>query len=351
MFAFDVSAAIDLDACARRIVATERESIRHKSRAPRYFDYQPPPLRMTQESSAFDLGPFETGPTVDLVVYDFGAVLVIYNIAIDGAFDRLLDLSECLYDNATLLAAAKIRVEHLVKLIGTAADRPSIADFVEDYVIYEIEALGEPVDVRAFCSSRAHGLAQILRAERDELSEDEINDAMSQRISFGPRDLAIIDWNAAILFDAEGDDVRAVLEFANVELLEMRYLDSRLDQALSRAYESLTRSFKRFTRSLRPSAELELVGRLQVDSAILFEGVNNALKLLGDQYLARVYRLVSQRFHLAEWDSSILRKIETLESIYEKMSDRLATLRMEVLEWIIIILIFTEIVMAFGTGS
>jgi len=25
----------------------------------------------------------------------------------------------------------------------------------------------------------------------------------------------------------------------------------------------------------------------QVDSAILFEGVNNALKLLGDQYLAR----------------------------------------------------------------
>ena len=39
---------------------------------------------------------------------------------------------------------------------------------------------------------------------------------------------------------------------------------------------------------------------MQVESAVLFEGVNNALKLLGDQYLARVYRLASQRFHLEE---------------------------------------------------
>ena len=61
--------------------------------------------------------------------------------------------------------------------------------------------------------------------------------------------------------------------------------------------------------------------------------------LLGDQYLARVYRIVSQRFHLEAWDASILRKLQTLESIYGKMSDRAGTRRMEVLEWIIIILI------------
>ncbi len=351
LFAFDVSAAIDLDACARRIAATERASIRHKSRAPRYFDYQPAPLRVAEETAPLSSGPFQTGHNVDLVLYDFGAVLVIYNIPIIGPFDGLLALSESLYDNALLLSDARGRVERLLALIGNAADRPNIADFVEDYVIYEIGSFAEAVDVRAFFSSRAHGLAQVLRAERDELSDDEVQDAISHRISFGPGDLAIIDWNAAILFDAEGDDVRAVLEFANVELLEMRYLDARLDDSLTRAYESLTRSYKRFTKVLRPSAELELIGRLQVDSAILFEGVNNALKLLGDQYLARVYRLVSQRFHLAEWDASILRKIETLESIYEKMSDRLATLRMEVLEWIIIILIFIEIVLAFGTGA
>jgi hypothetical protein len=86
---------------------------------------------------------------------------------------------------------------------------------------------------------------------------------------------------------------------------------------------------------------------MQVDSAVLFEGVNNALKLLGDQYLARVYRLVSQRFHLTEWDAGILRKLQTLESIYEKMSDQAVNWRMEILEWIIIVLIAVSIALPF----
>ena len=83
-----------------------------------------------------------------------------------------------------------------------------------------------------------------------------------------------------------------------------------------------------------------------MDSAILFEGVNNALKLIGDQYLARLYRLAAHRLHLPDWDSSILRKLQTAESIYTKLSDQQTTLRMEALEWIIIALIAFEVVMS-----
>jgi hypothetical protein len=96
--------------------------------------------------------------------------------------------------------------------------------------------------------------------------------------------------------------------------------------------------------------DLRRVAQLQVDNAILFEGVNNALKLLGDQYLARVYRLVAQRFHLAEWDASILRKLQTLESIYEKMADQATNYRLEALEWIIIVLIAISILLPFVSG-
>jgi len=88
-----------------------------------------------------------------------------------------------------------------------------------------------------------------------------------------------------------------------------------------------------------------------VDSAVLFERVNNTLKLLGDQHLARVYRLASQRFHLSDWDGAILRKLETLDSVYGKMSDRAATWRMEALEWIIIILIAVSIAIPFLGGN
>jgi uncharacterized Rmd1/YagE family protein len=68
---------------------------------------------------------------------------------------------------------------------------------------------------------------------------------------------------------------------------------------------------------------------------------------LGDQYLARAYRLTSRRFHLDDWDSSILRKLQTLESIYEKISDQASTRRMELLEWVIILLIAFSIVLEF----
>jgi len=161
-------------------------------------------------------------------------------------------------------------------------------------------------------------------------------------------DLTIVDWNAAVLIDREGDDVRAVLEYANVELLEMRYLDQKLDRALDQAYETLSKRTFSLPRLLGYyGADLRSVAELQVDNAILFEGVNNTLKLLGDQYLARVYRLVNRRFHLDEWDASILRKLQTLESIYEKISDQASNRRMEVLEWVIVLLIAFSIALEF----
>jgi hypothetical protein len=93
------------------------------------------------------------------------------------------------------------------------------------------------------------------------------------------------------------------------------------------------------------SADLRRLAELQVDNAIIFEGVNNTLKLLGDQYLARVYALINKRFHLDEWDTSILRKLQTLDSIYDKISDEAGSRRMEILELVIIVLIAFSIVL------
>jgi uncharacterized Rmd1/YagE family protein len=71
--------------------------------------------------------------------------------------------------------------------------------------------------------------------------------------------------------------------------------------------------------------------------------VNNAIKMLGDQFLARVYRLAARRLHLDAWDASILRKLETLDSVYAKLSDEQNSRRMELLEWIIILLFLVSI--------
>ena len=348
-FAYDAARSIDLGEAERRIhQATERPSIAHKRRTPSYFEYQPPPLRTSRDTEPFVVGKFMTRSSVDLMIYDFGAVSVIYALPIEGPLEDLLFLSEELYDNEALLRDSRLQVDQLLKVVANAASQAHSSPVVEDYVVFHVERFAEPPDLKLFCVEYARQIAQILRAERQPLSDQEVEDALAVRISYSVNDVLLMDWNAALLVDSEGDDVRALLEFANVELLEMRYVDQKLDRSLDQAYETLSRRswslpwiFGSYGADLRSLAEL------QVDNATLFEGVNNTLKLVGDQYLARVYRMVNRRFHLDEWDSSILRKLQTLESIYEKISNQASNRRTEILEWVIIFLIAFSIVVGF----
>ncbi|OQW32959.1 MAG: hypothetical protein A4E19_06320 [Nitrospira sp. SG-bin1] len=346
LFAYDIGLSINMTDAERWILAgSERGRLRHKTRAPQYFEYRPAPLRLVQEGSVFDISQYRASPTVEVMVYDFGAVTITYRFAIDGPFTQLLELSESLYENERLLTESRARVEQLVQALGPAIERPAIAEDVEDYIMFSIES--SVPETLPLWRNNETDLAHLLRAERVPFSEEEVADAVSCRISFGQEDIAFIDWHSAVLFGKEMDDVRAVLEFANVELLEMRILDEQLDRALDEGYEALSRKTRLLSLPGSHDKDLTHIAQLQVDSALIFERVTNTLKLLGDQYLARVYRLVSQRFHLEAWDASILRKLQTLESIYGKMSDRAGTRRMEMLEWIIIILITLSIVIPF----
>jgi hypothetical protein len=351
LFAYDAAYAIDLDAAEHRVLAAkERQVVRSKRRAPAFFEYRPPPLRVTQEGTPLVVGHYRTGASVEVVLYDFGAVSVSYAIPLEGPFEALPRLAADLWGNEALLADSRDHVERLVRTLGDAAVRPHITDFVEDYSVFQIEAFREACDAAMLWTEYAGLVGQILRAAPASLSQQEVADAIASRLSFGTSDATFIDTDGALIFDPEGDDVRAVMEFANTQLLEMRYLDAQLDDALERAYGLVLRS-RRF-RMLPPYGPgSEQLAQLQLDSAILFERVTNALKLIGEQYLARLYGLVSRRFRIGDWDAAITRKLDTLESIYAKLSDRAAARRMETLEWIIIVLIAASIIISLVAGT
>src|SRR5436309_12181392 len=302
LFAYEVAQSIDLDAAERRVLAaaTERLSVKQKRRAPAYFEYRPAPLRVTQEAESLGLAAYHTAPSVELVLYDFGAISVSYAVPIAGPLAGLAALSAELWGNDRLVAESPCHVDRVLVTLGGAAVRPRIADFVEDYSIFQVEAFTTPCEAAALWTHHAQTVAQILRAEPRTLSQQEIGDATALRLSFGPNDATIIDTDAALLFDPEADDVRAVIELANTQLLEMRFLDQQLDDTLERAYEALVRRPMRLAALGQWGPDLRRLARLQLDSAILFEQVTNALKLVGDQYLARVYAFASSRFHLAQ---------------------------------------------------
>src|SRR5262249_55603088 len=153
---------------------------------------------------------------------------IVYNVPFHGPPEDLLQLSQDLYENRALLDDSRNCVDEILGTIDGAVTKPSVSEFVKDYVIFQIYGL---------MALEPQTVARILRAEDQPLSDDEVVDAMSRRISFTPDDVTIIDWNSAIVVDSEPEDTLAVLEFANVELMEMRHLDHRCDSALTLAYE------------------------------------------------------------------------------------------------------------------
>ena len=349
LFAYDVGLSIALDAAEKSVKSMgERTPIKHQRRAPKYFDFQPIPLRVTQVAAPHALGKFATLPAVETVLYDFGAVCVTYQIPLSGPFSGLLKLSEDLYDNEVLLADSRRLVEELLAGIQPAIARPVISSFYEDYVIFQVYEMDGPDSHRRLLAENETLVAQVLRADDELRSQQEVKDALLCELSYGAEDLTLVDWVSALIFAKTADDTRAVLEFGQVQLLELRHLDHQLDASLDRCYEALSRSTqKRLTFPAAGGGELREIGQLQVESAVLFEGINNSLKLLGDQYLARVYEQVTLRYHLDAWDESILRKLRTLESIYAKFEAAQSSARLEFLEWIVIVLIALELFVPF----
>jgi hypothetical protein len=347
IFVFEVAQGIDLDHAERSIGrVSERPLFRHRGRVTSFFHYRPAPLRISQERTAIAVRSWTTDPVVDLVLYDFGAASVAYRVPVAGGLDELRAASSALRQNEVLRQDAYDRVKALLSSIAGAVQRQSVAEFIEDYTIIGMRGSGG-LTAAAFCEAHTDLIAQILRPDAGTLSPEEVHNATDVRISFGPSDMTIVDWDAAFVLDPDPEDVRAVLEFANVQLLEMRWLDLQLDNTIERSYQLLAR--RRGWRSAIPTgvtADLNQVAELQLESAVLLERVTNALKVFGEEYLARIYRLAAGRFRLGELDATITRKLATIESIYQKLTDRANTARMELLEWVVILLIASEIVLS-----
>ncbi|MFN0181623.1 MAG: hypothetical protein ACKVZ0_22655 [Gemmatimonadales bacterium] len=345
-FAFEVGQGIDLEVAERLLSGTERQTVRSRRRVPQYFEYRPAPLRVGTEQlppQVASLRPLRA----EIVLYDFGAAAVNYSYHYAGPLEGLVAVGSALQAvEAGLAADARQRVTAMIHRLPGALSRPGVAPEVEDYLIFQLDQVGGQRGLRELIGESGPTLAQILRSAACPLSMEETDDALAVRLSYGSEDLSLIDWNAAIIFDSEPDETRAVLEFANVQLLEFRHLDGQLDQAVDRAYQALARTERGWIHRLRPpTAAFRQQALYQMDAAVLFERVSNALKLVGDQFLSRVYRAVSARFHLDDWDRGITRKLDVLDRIYQKIGDQVSARRLEILEWIVIVLIALELVL------
>jgi hypothetical protein len=346
--AFDWGDEINLDH-ARRLVPAETHDLPRRRRTPSSITYRPLPLRFVLPPAALDLP--EIGavrPAGGVTLFDFGGVSLAFQVPFRLPPDALRRVAGWLADPAPLVKLARSALEPLHPKLLPAIQSPLWQDDLsEEYFVFQLLPGARPFPSGTALQSQGDWLASLVRLESGDLSKEEVAEALRLHLSYSPQDLFVADWAAAVLLDADCEETLQTIEFANLQLLEFRHIDNRLDDSLAAAYRlihPLTRSWLPFWRS--HGLPLRRLGELKVEANGLFERTGNVLKLVGDQYLARVYRLVGGRFHLEEWENSIQRKLEVAEGVYQVVSDQAAHARTEFLEVVVILLILLEIVLA-----
>jgi hypothetical protein len=349
---FDVADAVDLAAAERAVSAPRSRLKLEGAQSGTALEIPRPPLHVHLGRRSLPLAAGAREADARARVFDYGVVSIHYRLPIPpgAALDDLVPLAEELAAGATpaLDAAARAEADELARALAPALERPHAWDGLETYTVFMVRAFDRPVLARELLERAP--LARLVLGETSPvpLSDSEQADVLASPFSYLADDLAIVDWNCAFVLEPSGvEDIPDVLELATAHLLELRYYDALLDRELHEIYDEIEAGraaasvlTRRYLRLRRRTAALLL------ELSEMVERLENAVKIIGDLYLARLYQGALRRFRLRAWQDAVLRKQELLAGVHELLNDAADTRRAELLELTIILLILWEILYA-----
>ena len=344
-FLYDVGEAIDLAAVTRLIAASTAARLAPKPTTPPYVQYAQPPIAFDGTAvHAPDIGGFR----VRFKTFDYGVISVSLTRPVPPTWDALLENGLTWHDNLSLAAAADAACRALVTQLADAVNHPRSDFLSEDYWVFTVTGADDVTTAEEVVTHHGAQLAQLLRAEREALSGQEREEALRHRISYLATDLVIPTWNGAFVYDTEAGAQAAleILEFANSQLLEFRYYDGLLDAELARIYAQLQGAGWRWSWFGRRYAKAaQQVHSLFIDVNELTDKAENALKIAGDMYAARLFNLAAARLGLDQWKGNVREKLKTLDDIYRFAVDQTAMTRGEFLELTIVLILVFELIL------
>jgi hypothetical protein len=335
---------------ARRSARAEVQAIQIKT----------PPITSALGADTITLGDRSHDVHVSARIFDFGVVSLRLHIeAAPSPPPGVLGWREYTafgnaVDAAPGLQALFARYIHqLTTRLASTISRPHIAPVTEDYIVYRITRLVAPTG-ETLPTVTLHDLdvVPLLLNEQRPLADTVRAELLPYWFSYYPDDLAILTWSSALIVDpTEGDsDVQLMLEFANAQLLELRYYDALLDAELPRMYDRIADRRARALFGRRYAALLTGLQTLVADSTEIVERAENALKVTDDVYLARVYAAALELFRGRVWRRGIDHKLAIIRQTYAMLNAEAMAVRNEVLEIAIIVLIVVEIIIAVVLG-
>ncbi|MDD2804215.1 MAG: hypothetical protein PHV33_01565 [Elusimicrobiales bacterium] len=281
-------------------------------------------------------------------IWNYGVLSVAFELAIPQgtSWDSLVRLAAELEQSEEIQLLAVSRKDALKKRLLPALVKPAEWEIYEDYITYIIEKADGSENPREFIRT-VDAAALILAEDKERLGEESRNFIIESAIQYSTSDLAIIDWNSAVLIEPEGErDVADVIEFSLTHLLEFRYYDDLLGSKLEELYDTMEQKretaanfFRNFYADIAEDSS-----RKYMEFSEFLGRVENSLKTVGDPYLAVAFRASALEFHFDDWRKSISRKMETLAQISQILHGEVNTRRSHGLEIIVIILIAIEVI-------
>lgn len=184
------------------------------------------------------------------------------------------------------------------------------------------------------------------------LSRQEVEETLRYCYSYYTSDLAVVDWDAALLVESQEDcqDALYVMELANLQLEELQAYDRILDKALDKAYDDVERA----TRPLQVAARRRVLHDLRgirMDVTNVSDEISNITKFFGDWHLARLYMGCSTRFHLKDWEQNVSQKLRALDSLYTMLQADSNNRMMMILEMAIVALFILDLIIIVWMGN
>jgi hypothetical protein len=344
-FLFDVADAIDLSRVRAELGTGVAAPLATKPTAPPYVQYRQPPIIVDGHTLQM---PDVDGFSVRFKAFDYGVISVALSRPFSGSWSDWLAYGLTLHDNAALAKSAEQMGRSLLGRMRATIANPRQEFLAEDYLVFTVTQTDASTSAESLIASHGGAIAQLLRGERSALSEQERDEALRHRISYFADDVVIATWSSAFVRDTEAGAQGAIeiLEFANSQLLEFRYYDQLLDAELERIYPQLQRTGWRHNwRAFRHARAIRHVHSLFIELNELTDRTENALKIVGDIYAARLFAIATARLGLNQWKASVQEKLRTLADIYRFAVEQTSMARGQFLELIVVIILILELVL------
>lgn len=350
---FDVADEIRLEV-AQRLLAEDARRLKLSREGSQYLQLPNPPLSAELGKRELTLRSGRQQVEVLARIFDHGAASLIIKVPVASGtpMEALISIADELYDSPSVDQLALEHLESLRRALAPALEGAHLWEQSESYtVIFAQEIEGKPTATQLL--ERAE-LARLLLGEVDRapLSEREKSEVTQHRFSYREDDLVVVDWNSAFVYEPSGSqDIPDVLEICNAQLLEFRYYDHLLDANIRRIYDEVQSRRRGWSSLFRSPYRVlaRLVWARLLEMSEFIERVENSLKIIGDFYLAKVYEASVRRLRIPTWQASITRKQQMLAQVYQLLKDEVDTDRTLTLEFAIVILIISELLLAFAS--